>query len=60
MVVVSLEFLPNSEAAWEERDGKALLGNRFDEALDHAVGFRRVGSEPSMKDQTALKIESLA
>jgi len=62
-VVVPPELLPDPEAGLggaRPTDGDALLAGRFDEALDLAVGFRRVGSEPSMKDQTTLKIESLA
>jgi hypothetical protein len=63
VVVVQPEFLPDLEAdrggAWPT-DGEALLADRFHETLDPAVGFRRVRAEPSMKDQAALKIESLA
>lgn len=63
MVAVPPEFLPDLEAGGggaPPPDGEALLVDHFDEALEPAVGFRRVGSEPSMKDQTAFKIESLA
>jgi hypothetical protein len=63
MVVVPHEFLPDREAGGggaQPTDSEALLIDRFDEALDFAVDFRRVGSEPSMKDRTTLKIEGLA
>jgi hypothetical protein len=59
MVVVPPGFLSDREAGRRgarPTDGDALLVDRFDEALDLAVGFRRVRSEPPMKDQATLKI----